>query len=35
MISRLANLIKSVNPKIEILYGGPEVSFDARIFLKR
>lgn len=33
-ISRIANLIKKVNPHIEILYGGPEVSFDSRSFLK-
>ena len=34
LISRVANLIKRVNPKIEILYGGPEVSFDSRNFLQ-
>ncbi|AWK52633.1 B12-binding domain-containing radical SAM protein [Clostridium beijerinckii] len=34
LISRVANLIKRVNPQIEILYGGPEVSFDARTFLQ-
>lgn len=34
LISRVANLIKRVNPNIEILYGGPEVSFDSRSFLK-
>lgn len=34
MATRLANLIKRVNPKIEILYGGPEVSYDSRVFLK-
>ena len=34
IISRVANLIKRVNPKIEILYGGPEVSFDSIQFLK-
>ena len=34
LISRISNLIKKVNPKIEILYGGPEVSFDSRIFLQ-
>ena len=34
LISRIANLIKRVNPKIEILYGGPEVSFDSRNFLQ-
>lgn len=34
MISRVASLIKIVNPEIEILYGGPEVSYDSCIFLK-
>ena len=34
LISRISNLIKRVNPKIEILYGGPEVSFDSRNFLQ-
>jgi radical SAM superfamily enzyme YgiQ (UPF0313 family) len=34
MATRLANLIKMVNPEIEILYGGPEVSYDSRVFLK-
>lgn len=34
MISRLSNLIKKVDSNIEILYGGPEVSFDSRTFLK-
>jgi len=34
LISRISNLIKKVNPKIEILYGGPEVSFDSRTFLQ-
>jgi len=33
LISRVANLIKRVDPNIEILYGGPEVSFDSRNFL--
>ena len=33
MISRVASLIKIVNPDIEILYGGPEVSYDSRVFL--
>ena len=33
-ISRVANLIKRVDSNIEILYGGPEVSFDSRSFLK-
>lgn len=34
LISRISNLIKKVNPNIEILYGGPEVSFDSRNFLQ-
>ena len=34
MVSRLSNLIKKVDSSIEILYGGPEVSFDSRAFLK-
>lgn len=34
MISRLSELIKRVNPNIEILYGGPEVSYDSMIYLK-
>ena len=34
MVSRVANLIKRVNPNIEILYGGPEVSFDSAQFLR-
>jgi len=34
LISRVSNLIKKVNPNIEILYGGPEVSFDSRTFLQ-
>ncbi|GIM29547.1 B12-binding domain-containing radical SAM protein [Clostridium polyendosporum] len=33
-INRLAELIKLVNDKIQILYGGPEVSFDCENFLK-
>ncbi|WP_455795901.1 B12-binding domain-containing radical SAM protein [Clostridium butyricum] len=33
-ILRVANLIKRVDSNIEILYGGPEVSFDSRSFLK-
>ncbi len=35
MISRISNLIKKVDSRIEILYGGPEVSFDSRAFLKK
>ncbi|WP_238858543.1 MULTISPECIES: B12-binding domain-containing radical SAM protein [unclassified Clostridium] len=34
LVSRVANLIKRVDSNIEILYGGPEVSFDSRSFLK-
>ena len=34
LIERLANLIKKVNSNIEILYGGPEVSFDSVQFLR-
>lgn len=33
-ILRIVNLIKRVNFNIEILYGGLEVLFDLRIFLK-
>lgn len=33
MVTELARLIKIVNPKIEILFGGPEVSFDSKSFL--
>lgn len=32
-VESLANLIKLVNPDIEILYGGPEVSFESDKFL--
>lgn len=35
MVERLANLIKLVNSDIEILYGGPEVSYDSRVFLEK
>lgn len=34
MISRIANLIKMVDPKIEIMFGGPEVTYDSTVFLK-
>ncbi len=34
MITRLSNLIKMVNKNIEILYGGPEVSYDSFNILK-
>ncbi|ALU34716.1 B12-binding domain-containing radical SAM protein [Clostridium autoethanogenum] len=33
-IKSLAVLIKLINPKVEILYGGPEVSYDSDSFLK-
>ncbi|WP_183276541.1 B12-binding domain-containing radical SAM protein [Clostridium fungisolvens] len=33
-INKLANLIKLVDKDIEILYGGPEVSYDSENFLK-
>lgn len=33
-VNRLAELIKLVNPKIEILYGGPEVSYEGKGFLE-
>lgn len=33
-IKAVASLIKLVDSKIEILYGGPEVSYDCEIFLK-
>ncbi|MFT8313618.1 MAG: B12-binding domain-containing radical SAM protein [Clostridium sp.] len=32
-VKKLANLIKTLNSKIEILFGGPEVSYDAENFL--
>lgn len=35
IISRLSHLIKEVNSDIEILYGGPEVSFDSVQYLKK
>ncbi|MGL4773572.1 MAG: B12-binding domain-containing radical SAM protein, partial [Clostridium sp.] len=34
MVIRLSNLIKRVNENIEILYGGPEVSYDSMNFLR-
>ena len=34
MINRLSNLIKLVDENIEILYGGPEVSYDSQNILK-
>lgn len=33
-VERLSNLIKAVDPKVEILYGGPEVSYDGQLFLQ-
>lgn len=34
-VNRLAELIKLVDTKIEILYGGPEVSFEGKEFLEK
>ena len=34
MITRLSNLIKMIDKNIEILYGGPEVSYDSFNILK-
>lgn len=34
MIQRLSELIKRVDENIEIVYGGPEVSYDSMVFLK-
>lgn len=34
MVKALSHLIKRIDSKIEILYGGPEVSFDSEEFLK-
>lgn len=33
-VNRLAELIKLVEPNIEILYGGPEVSYEGKEFLE-
>ncbi|WP_300350274.1 B12-binding domain-containing radical SAM protein [Clostridium sp.] len=33
-VNRVAELIKLVDPKIEILYGGPEVSYEGKEFLE-
>lgn len=33
-VNKLAELIKLVNPNIEILYGGPEVSYGAKEYLE-
>ena len=32
MVKRLSNLIKLVDNNIEIVYGGPEVSYDSQIY---
>lgn len=32
-VEKLSNLIKRVDPNIQILYGGPEVTYDSRKFL--
>ena len=34
MVIRLANLIKKVDSNIEIMFGGPEVTYDSMVFLK-
>lgn len=34
MVQRLSELIKRVDENIEIVYGGPEVSYDSIVFLK-
>lgn len=34
LTERVANLIKIISPKTEILYGGPEVSYDSKICLE-
>lgn len=34
MVLRISNLIKEVNSNIEILLGGPEVSYDSKEYLK-
>lgn len=33
-VKALSELVKLVNPNIEILYGGPEVTYDSKNFLK-
>lgn len=35
IVSRVANLIKLVSPQTEILYGGPEVSYDSKAFMEK
>lgn len=34
LINQLSRLIKKVNPNIELLFGGPEVSYDGTTYLK-
>lgn len=34
LVSHVANLIKLVSPQTEILYGGPEVSYDSKDFME-
>ncbi|MGL4850834.1 MAG: DUF4080 domain-containing protein [Clostridium sp.] len=34
MVSRIADLIKRVDSNIDVLFGGPEVSYDSIVFLK-
>ena len=34
MVTRISNLIKIVNKNIEIIYGGPEVSYDSKKILE-
>ncbi|MGL5414345.1 MAG: DUF4080 domain-containing protein [Clostridium sp.] len=34
MVSRISDLIKTVDSNIEVLFGGPEVSYDSILFLK-
>lgn len=35
LVSHVANLIKLVSPQTEILYGGPEVSYDSKDFMEK
>ena len=35
IVSHVANLIKLVSPQTEILYGGPEVSYDSKDFMEK
>ena len=35
IVSNVANLIKLVSPQTEILYGGPEVSYDSKDFMEK